>query len=146
MVNNQEEKKGNKVLAILMKEYPAERILMGVLGIIVIILGVYLIQGDILTIQNSTDWWNSWVFGSDTGILIFSIFIVVVGVVSFFVAIWPFFVPSFAEMKKVTWPSGTTLKNHSARVYGFILFLAMMFVIFDLALKPLFFWLNSYGG
>ena len=88
MVNNQEEKKGNKVLAILMKEYPAERILMGVLGIIVIILGVYLIQGDILTIQNSTDWWNSWVFGSDTGILIFSIFIVVVGVVSFFVAIF----------------------------------------------------------
>lgn len=146
MAKIQEENKKNKVLEILTKEYPFERIVMGILGVIVIVLGVYLIQGDKLYITNTDDWWNSWIFGSDTGILIFSIFIVIVGTVSFFVAIWPFFTPSFAEMKKVTWPNGTIIRNHSARVFGFILFLAMMFVVFDLALKPLFFWINGFGG
>lgn len=146
MANNQDERKTNRVLEILMKEYPAERIIMGVLGIIVIVLGVYLIQGDVLTITNSNDWWNSWIFGTDTGILIFSIFIVVVGTVSFFVAIWPFFTPSFSEMKKVTWPNSSIIRNHSARVFGFILFLAGMFVVYDAVLAPLFKWINGFGG
>jgi len=49
-------------------------------------------------------------------------------------------------MKKVSWPNGNTIKNHTARVFGFIIFIAMMFVVFDLALRPLFGWLNSIGG
>ena len=146
MAEKKQEQSGNKVLSILMKEYPAERVIMGILGLIVVVLGVYLIQGDFLTITNTDDWWNSWIFGTDTGILVFSIFITVVGAVSFFVAVWPFFTPSIREMKKVTWPNGTTIKNHSLRVFGFILFLALMFVIYDLGLKPLFFWINGFGG
>lgn len=146
MAKKDQEQKGNKVLSVLMKEYPAERVIMGILGIIVIVLGVYLVQGTFLTINNTDDWWNSWIFGTDTGIAIFSWFIIVVGTVSFFVAIWPFFTPSFSEMKKVTWPNGITIRNHSARVFGFILFLATMFVIFDLVLKPLFIWIKTFGG
>jgi preprotein translocase subunit SecE len=147
MAEKKQEQQGNRVLAILMKEYPAERVIMGILGIIVIVLGVYLIEGETLVINNTDDWWNSWIFGTDTGILIFSIFITVVGVVAFFVAIWPFFQPSIAEMKKVTWPNGSTIRNHSLRVFGFILFLAGMFIVYDAGLKPLFGWLlENFGG
>jgi len=146
MARNQEEVKKNKVIEILTKEYPFERIIMGILGIIVIVLGTYLLMGEFIYITQTDDWWNSWIFGTQTGITIFSIFILVVGVASFFVAIWPFFKPSLSEMKKVTWPNGKTIRNHSARVFGFILFLAMMFVLFDLAVKPLFFWINGFGG
>ena len=137
---------GNKVLEILTNEYPFERVLMGVLGLIVLILGVYLVQGDTLTINTQDDWWNSWVFGTELGITIFSWFIIVVGTVAFFVSIWPFFTPSFSEMKKVTWPNGATIRNHSARVFGFIIFLALLFLLFDTALRPLFSWLMSLGG
>jgi preprotein translocase subunit SecE len=141
-----EQVKQNKVLEILTTEYPFERILMGVLGVIVTVLGVYLIQGDVLTITNTDAWWNAWLFGTDAGILGFSIFILVIGVVSFFVAIWPFFQPSFAEMKKVSWPNGKTIRNHSARVFGFIILLGLLFVIYDFGLQPLFDWLMSLGG
>lgn len=144
--NKQEEVKKNKVLEILTKEYPFERILMGFLGVLVIVLGVYLIEGSTLRITNTDSVWTSWIFGTPTGVLIFSIFILLLGIVSFGIAIWPFFKPSVAEMKKVTWPNGTTIRNHSGRVFGFILVVAGFFIVFDLGLKPLFDLLKSIGG
>lgn len=146
MAKKQEEVKGSKVLEILTREYPFERTIMGFLGLVVIVLGVYLLDGSILTINNSDDWWNSWIFGSDTGILIFSIFILLVGIASFLVAVWPFFTPSVSEMRKVTWPNGVTIRNHAARVFGFIIFVAGLFILFDLGLNPLFDLLKSFGG
>jgi len=145
MAKQTEEIKKNKVLEILTKEYPFESTLMAFLGIIVTIIGVYLIQGDLLSINQTSDWWNSWIFGTDTGILIFSIFITVVGAVAILVALWPFYNPSFAEMKKVTWPTGIIIRNHTARVFGFILILAAFFMLYDLGLQPLIEWLKSLG-
>jgi preprotein translocase SecE subunit len=145
MAKKTEEIKTNRVLEILTKEYPFESFLMAFLGVLVTIIGVYLINGDLLTINQTTDWWNSWIFGTDTGILIFSIFITVVGAVAIIVALWPFFKPSVAEMKKVTWPNGVTIRNHSARVFGFILFVAAFFILYDLGLQPLIEWIKSLG-
>ena len=123
--------KKSRVLEILRTEYPFERVLLGVLGAFVTILGVYLIQGDLLNIT-LTDWW---IFDSPTKRLIFAIFVTVIGAVSIVMAIWPFFTPSFAEMKKVTWPGRTTILNHSARVFGFILFLSFFFITINFPLK-----------
>jgi preprotein translocase subunit SecE len=142
MAKKTEDVKTNKVLEILRKEYPFERVLLGVLGILVIVLGVYLIEGSILEIRYT----DLWIFNSDTKILIFSIFVVLVGSVSFLMAIWPFFVPSFAEMKKVSWPNQKTIVNHSARVFGFIIVLALFFVLIDLGLIPLFDIIRELGA
>lgn len=142
MAKKTEDVKTNKVLEILRKEYPFERVLLGVLGILVIVLGVYLIEGSILEIRYT----DLWIFNSDTKILIFSIFVVLVGSVSFLMAIWPFFVPSFAEMKKVSWPNQKTIANHSARVFGFIIVLALFFVLIDLGLIPLFDLIRELGA
>ena len=132
----------SKVLEILQKEYPFERILLGVLGALVIILGVYLIEEEVLEIR-LTDWW---IFNTATKRLIFSITVIVIGTVSFFMAIWPFFVPSFAEMKKVTWPNRSTVLNHSARVFGFIIILALFFVLIDWPLRYVFEWIAGLGA
>ena len=126
-----------KLIEILRKEYPFERILLGVLGAFVLILGVYLIEGQLLTIK-LTSWW---IFNTELKRTIFAIFIILVGTVAFIMSIWAFFVPSFAEMKKVTWPKRAIILNHSARVFGFILFLSLFFVVIDLGLLPLFSWL-----
>lgn len=137
-----EKPKTSKVLEILKKEYPFERVLLGVLGALVIILGVYLIEEEVLEIR-LTDWW---IFNTATKRLIFSIVVIIVGAVSFFMAIWPFFVPSFAEMKKVSWPNKTTIMNHSARVFGFILILSLFFVLVDWPLRYLFEWITGLRG
>ena len=134
--NNQ---KKNRVLEILTKEYPAERIIMMIMGVLVTVTGVYLVTEDpFLSITNTTSWYTAWIFGEPIGIKIFSFFILFMGILALGVALYPFFKPSFKEMKRVSWPNGTTIKNHSLRVFGFILFLMLMFVLFDIALRPFF--------
>ncbi len=142
MVKNQiKEPKTNKIIDILRKEYPFERILLGVLGALVLILGVYLVEGKVLEIK-LTDWW---IFNTELKRTIFAVLVIAIGSVSFVMSVWPFFVPSFAEMKKVTWPNRSTIVNHSARVFGFIFLLVGFFIIIDLALKPFFGWIVELG-
>lgn len=142
MAKKVEEVKKNKVLEILKTEYPFEKILLGVLGIIVIILGVYLIEGTVLVIQYT----SLWIFNSELKITIFSIFVITIGALAFVLSVWPFFVPSIAEMKKVSWPTKSIIINHSARVFGFIFIVAFFFVIIDFGLRPLFSWINELGN
>ena len=139
--NEMQEHKPNRVLEILRTEYPFERILLGVLGAFVIVLGVYLLEGTVLEIKLTT-WW---IFDSELKRTIFSIFIIVIGSVAFLMSVWPFFVPSIAEMRKVSWPKRKTRLNHVARVFGFIIFVAVFFVLIDLGLNPFFSWINSLG-
>ncbi len=141
MAKKVEEVKKNKIIEILRKEYPVEKLLLGVLGAIVLILGIYLIEGTVLEIRYT----DLWIFNSATKILIFSIFVILIGATAFILAVYPFFVPSFAEMKKVSWPTKSVILNHSVRVFGFILFIAFFFVIIDFGLRPLFGWINELG-
>lgn len=141
MAKNEEVKK-NKVIEILKKEYPFEKILLGLLGVIVLILGIYLVEGTVLEIK-FTDWW---IFNTELKITLFSIFVIIIGTGSFLLSLWPFFVPSIGEMKKVSWPNKTMIANHSARVFGFIFFIGLFFVTIDFGLRPLFLWLNNLGA
>ena len=142
MAKKAEQVKKNKIIEILQKEYPVEKLLLGVLGVIVIILGVYLIEGEVLEIRYT----DLWIFDSPLKVLIFSIFVIVIGASAFFLAVWPFFVPSFSEMKKVSWPTKNIIVNHSLRVFGFIFFIAFFFVLIDFGLNPLFEWINELGN
>ena len=141
MAKKVQEVKKNKIIEILQKEYPIEKLLLGVLGAIVLILGIYLIEGQVLEIRYT----DLWIFNSSTKILIFSIFVVLIGAVAFILAVYPFFVPSIAEMKKVSWPTRSVIANHSMRVFGFILLIAFFFVLIDFGLRPLFNWINQLG-
>lgn len=131
--------KKNKIIEILKKEYPFEKILLGVLGAIVLVLGIYLVEGTVLEIRYT----DLWIFNTPLKITIFSIFVILIGTVAFFISVWPFFVPSFSEMKKVSWPNKNTIVNHSLRVFGFILLIAFFFIIIDFGLRPLFLWING---
>ena len=142
MAKKVEEVKKNKIIEVLKKEYPVEKLLLGVLGMIVLILGVYLIEGTVLEIRYT----DLWIFNSDFKILLFSIFVILIGATAFLLSVWPFFVPSFSEMKKVSWPTKNVIVNHSLRVFGFIFLVAFFFVIIDFGLRPLFGWINDLGN
>lgn len=134
MANKAEAKKSNKVMEILTKEYPFEKSLLAILGLVVIIVGVYVLEDRYLQFNDN-------VFGlldTDWKIAIFAWFVIVIGAAAFILAIWPFFVPSFGEMKKVSWPTRNVMINHTLRVFGFILFLALFFLILELGFSPLF--------
>ena len=146
-----QEQEGNRILKILTTEYPIDRVLVVIMGLLVTVVGYYLVSGHtypgsntvVLQITNTDAWWSSWIFGSDIGIAIFSWFIIVMGVGALGLGLYPYFKPSFKEMKRVTWPNGSIIKNHSLRVFGFILFLVAAFILFGAALNPIFTWLNS---
>lgn len=130
---------GSKVLRILRTEYKFEGIILGVLGLLVAVLGVYLIQGDLLTIR----WTDFVLFDAEWKIIVFGSIVTFIGLASFLMAVWPFFVPSWKERKKISWPKKDTVLNHSARVYGFIIFVVLFFVLVDWPLRELFAWLNG---
>jgi preprotein translocase SecE subunit len=149
-----QEEKGNRVLRILTTEYPADRILVVIMGLLVTVVGYYLVSGHVptgstqpyLSITNTDAWWNSWIFGTDTGIMIFQIFILLMGIGALIMGLYPYFKPSIKEMKRVTWPSASIIKNHSLRVFGFILFLVSVFILYQIVLYPLFDLFDKWGS
>lgn len=134
MAKKAEAKKTNKAVEILTKEYPFEKSLLAILGLVVIVVGVYVLEDKYLNFRDD-------VFGildQDWKIAIFAWFVIVIGAAAFILAIWPFFQPSFGEMRKVSWPTRDVMINHSLRVFGFILFLALFFLVLELGFNPLF--------
>ena len=134
MAKKAEAKKTNKAMEILTKEYPFEKALLAILGLMVIVTGVYVLEDRYVHFNDN-------VFGlldTDWKIALFAWFVIVIGAAAFLLAIWPFFQPSLGEMKKVSWPSRNIMINHTLRVFGFILFLALFFLILELGFSPIF--------
>ncbi len=46
-------------------------------------------------------------------------------------------------MKKVTWPTGKELSIDSSQVFGFLIFLIVVFTLYGFMLDPLFKWIYS---
>ncbi len=141
MAEKQDDKIG-KVISILKKEYPFEGLLLGVLGALVLVLGIYIFEGEILEIR-LTSWF---IFATDLRISIFSIIVMLIGAVALIIAMAPFFVPGLKEMRKVSWPTRKVLQNHTARVFGFMIVLAIMFILYDLVFQPIFEYLYGLGA
>ncbi len=132
-----EEKKTSKVMEILKTEYPFEGMLLAFVGLLVLLLGVYIYEARVLEITR-TDWA---IFSTPLRIQLFSILIILVGAGAVLYALLPFMIPGFKEMNRVSWPTREKMLNHSGRVLGFILFLGLIFVIYDAIFNPIFSWL-----
>lgn len=137
-----EENKTFKVLEILRKEYPFEGLLLGLLGALVLVLGIYIFEGEVLQIRFT----DLWIFNTDLKITIFSIIVMLVGTAALLFALAPFFIPGFKELKKVSWPNKDTIYNHTARVFGFLIFLAVTFIVYDFIFRPIFNFLYELGA
>jgi preprotein translocase SecE subunit len=151
MANNEKKSKPNKnkdesrVMNILKKEYKFENWLLAILSPVLILYGVYIISGrfgarvDLEAILgNSGIGVIDFFFNTDLKRTLTGAFLIVVGgLVIIYLAI-PFVKPSISEMKKVNWPSGKKLAESAGRVFIFLLFLMLVFVVYDFAFRPLF--------
>ena len=131
------------VLSLLSKEYKYEGLLLLVLSVITILLGVMILIGV------STEGAEGLVVNENFYFIgeypsAFAWILIVLGVVAFLLAIWPYYKPSIKEMKKITWPSKKTMIENTVATLVYVLIVALLFVGYDVVLNKvveLFQWL-----
>lgn len=137
----EEKKKG--ILSLLSKEYKYEGLLLLILSIITILLGVMILLGissegaEGLVVNE-----NFYFIGEYP--TAFAWILIVLGVVAFVLAVWPYYKPSIKEMKKVTWPTKKEMLENTAVTLVFVVILSLLFVGYDVILNQvvkLFQWL-----
>ena len=150
MANNVKQSKPSKnkdegrVMSILKKEYKFENWMLAILSPVLILYGVYIVSGQFGTTDLTAILGKSGIgvidffFNTTLKRLLTGGFLIVVGALVIVYLAIPFVKPSLIEMKKVNWPTGKKLAESAGRVFVFLLFLMLVFVVYDLALNPLF--------
>lgn len=112
---------------VFTKDYKYENLILLILAIIAMVLGFMVIDGD-LTI-------NEKVYFIGEYPMVFAWILFILGAVSLLLSIWPFFKPSIGELKKVSWPSASTVFKNTAIVFAYVLIVAVFFVLADILLN-----------
>jgi len=139
----------SRVMEILKKEYAFENWLLAVLAPILILYGVYIVLGkfgttDLTAILGSSGiGFIDFFFNTNLKRIFTGVFLILIGALVLIYLLIPYLRPSFIEMKKVTWPTPKNLASDSSRVFIFLIFLAIFFVVLGFAYDPLFSWLYS---
>lgn len=123
IVSKPEKKKTNWVAKIFTKEYKFESVLLLVLAVIAMVLGFMVISGDLVI--------NPKVYFIGEYPMVFAWVLFILGVLSLLLSVYPFFKPSFAELKRVNWPTAGKLFKNLAIVFAYILILSIFFVAAD---------------
>lgn len=132
------EKKQNGILAIFTKEYKYEGLFLLFLSLIAIVLGTMVLLNPGMI--------NEAVFLIGDYPKAFAWVLIILGLLSFILAVWPFFKPSISEIRRVTWPSKGTLFQNTATVFAFILIIALFFMLVDFGMRyllDLFDWIKN---
>lgn len=123
-------KKENKILTIFTKEYKYEGIILLFLSLIALVLGTLVLMG-ISSEGESGLVINENVFLIGDYPSAFAWILVVLGTVSLILAVWPFYKPSIAEAKRITWSTKGQLLKNTAIVFAFILIMSIFFIFSD---------------
>jgi preprotein translocase SecE subunit len=146
-VNSRELAQESKVMSILKKEYAFENWLLAILSPILILYGVYIVMGkfgsvDLASILGSSGvGFIDFFFSTALRRILTGSFLILIGGLVLVYLLIPYIKPSIIELKKVTWPTTKTLASNTGKVFAFLLFLSVVFVIYGAVLNPLFRWL-----
>lgn len=116
-------KKGNFFKDFFTKEYKFEGLILLTLAVISMVLGFMVINGN-LTIDEKIYFIGEYP-------LVFAWILFILGVVSLLLSVYPFFKPSFSELKRVNWPTTGKLFKNVAIVFGYVLILSVFFIAAD---------------
>jgi preprotein translocase SecE subunit len=128
------EKKQSRLASVFTKEYKHEGLILLFLAIVAIVLGV-------LTITNELSFEGVYLIGDYPKA--FGWILVLLGVFSFILAVWPFYKPSIDEVKRVSFPSKGIVLKDSVTVIMFSLIMALFFALADSGLKVITDWLSK---
>jgi len=122
--------KRNKLLEVLSQDYRAENIFLALIAIIAMAFSVMILSGSL----NVKD--NYPLLGSYPKV--FAIILLVISTLGLLVVLWPFYEPSFGELKKLTWATPKELYEDLFRVIVFMIFLVFVLLFFDIICRALY--------
>ncbi|MFA6627080.1 MAG: preprotein translocase subunit SecE [Bacilli bacterium] len=132
-----EEKKPNRLVTVFTKEYKHESLILLFLALVSIILGSLFLSGDL-----SADG----VFLIGDYPKVFAWILISLGGLSVLLAIWPYYKPSFEEVRRVTWPTKGIIIQNSLTALLFSLIMAFFFAIADNLVQLLLDVFRSWGS
>jgi preprotein translocase subunit SecE len=116
-IKKKEQQPQNKLMEILTTEYKGESLILGVLatitaGLAIMILGN--VQG--FHIPESFP-----VLGGSPNDMIFAWTVLVIAILGISLVVYPFFLPAFPELRKITWAGFIEFLDNAVRVIIFVL-------------------------
>lgn len=133
-----ETRKRGQLMSVFTKEYKHEGLILLFLAVVAIVLGLLLIFGELVI--------NPDVFLLGDYPLVFAWVLVGLGVISFVLAVWPFYKPSIEELKRVSWITRGNLLKDSLTVFIFVLILGTFFALANSGFLAIADWLRELGG
>lgn len=141
----------SRVWAFIKEDHKFENWLLFALALVLLVLSLYILlagignaMGDDGSVNTFADTFfdislSGWgIFNKPWKVILISSIIVAISLASIVYCIWPVCVPSFKELRFVTWTDKKTLFVNSLTVITFVVFLTVLFYLFNLALAPLF--------
>ena len=123
----------SKLLEVLTTEYKWENLLLGILATVSGALALMIITGGPNSLLQINE--NFPVLGQGNNGLIFAWVLFAISVFGLILVIYPFFLPAFPELKKITWPSWPKFLDHSVRVLIFVFILTGLILLFNIFIK-----------
>lgn len=133
-----------RVLNFVKEDHPFENWILFVLSIVLLVLAIYILLSAASDKNTFADTYfnvsnSGWaIFNKPWKVILISSIIIAIAAGALIYSVYPVFVPTFKELKNVTWTSKKELFKNSIIVLVFIAFLTGLFYLFDLALIPLF--------
>ena len=140
----QKETTTKRVLNFIKEDHPFENWVLFILALVLLVLSIYILLSAATDKNTFADQYfnianSGWaIFNKPWKVILISSIIIAIAAGALIYSVYPVFVPTFKELKNVTWTSKKELFKNSIIVLVFIAFLTGLFYLFDLALIPLF--------
>lgn len=117
----------SKLLEVIKTEYKGESLILGILAIFTAAISVMiLIKAPGFTIPSDFP-----VIGGSPNDVIFASSVLVVAILGIALVLYPFFVPAFPEIRKITWATPKQFFDHALRVIIFSSILTLVIFAYD---------------
>ena len=120
----------NRLVEVFTKDYKYEGLVLLILAVNAIVFGVLLLAN----IKSGTNFIaGAFLIGeSDTTSKIFAWILIVLGAFSLALSIWPYYKPSFYEIRRVTWPTKKIMITNCLDVLVYSVSFALFFFLVDI--------------
>ncbi|WP_025725628.1 preprotein translocase subunit SecE [Acholeplasma granularum] len=116
-IKKKEQQPKNKLMEILSTEYKGESLILGILATITAGLAIMII-GNVQGFHIPS---NFPVLGGSPNDMIFAWAVLVIALLGLALVIYPFFLPAFPELRKITWAGWIEFLDNAARVLIFVI-------------------------
>lgn len=106
----------NKLVELLTTEYKGESLVLGILATITAALAIMII-GRVQGFHIPDDFP---ILGGSPNDMIFAWSVLVIALLGLALVVYPFFLPAFPEIRKITWPSFVVFLDNAIRVIIFV--------------------------